>query len=148
MSSGTFVIEAGLKRIGAQSVVQPANPESKIEGMNILNSMLQLWLSWGIDLGIVPLQAPGDELGEPLDTRNAIIDNLALFLSADFDNGNNIVSEQLRSNARLGLSQVKQLYRKNIIPRKQMSSTTPRGQGNIVGVNSRTFFRQGEEISG
>jgi len=148
MSAGTFVIESALKRIGAHSLIQPADAETITEGRDILNSMVQLWLSWGIDIGIVPLDAPGDELGEPLDVRNAIIDNLALMLSPDFDNGGNIVSPQLKSNARNGFQIVKQLYRKSIVPRKQVSGTTPRGQGNIIGVNSRTFFTEGEELSG
>lgn len=148
MSDGTFIIESALKRIGAHSIAQPAAPETISEGRDVLNSMLQLWLSWGIELGVVPLDAPGDELGEPLDVRNAIIDNLALLLSPDFDNGSEIVSPQLKNNARQGFQIVKQLYRKSIIPNKQMSGTTPRGQGNIIGVNSRTFFRGGEEVSG
>jgi len=148
MSSGTFIIESALKRIGAASIVQPAAPETIIEGLNILKSMIQLWLSWGIQLRINPLDKPGDELGEPLDTTNAIIDNLALMVAPDFDNGRGNVSAQLKANARMGLAQVKQLYRPLTVPARQPSSTTARGQGNVNGITTRTFFRQGEPLSG
>lgn len=148
MSSGTFIIRSALKRIGAASIVQPAAPETITEGRAILKSMLQLWLSWGIQIKFAPLDEPGDELGEPLDTRNAIIDNLALMLAPDFDNGRGNVSEQLKNNARAGLSQVKQIYRPLTAPNKGATSTTPRGIGNINGVNSRVFFDEGEEFSG
>ena len=148
MSSGTFIIESALKRIGAASIVQPAAPETITEGKDILDSMLQLWETWGIDIGIVPLDAPGDELGEPLDARNAIIDNLALMLAPDFDNGKGNVSAQLKANARNGLAQVKQMYRELTVPPRQISSTTPRGQGNVNGLRTRIFFEEGEELSG
>lgn len=148
MSSGTFIITSALKRIGAASIAQPAVPETITEGKDILNSMLQLWETWGINLGIVPLDEPGDELGEPLDTRNAIIDNLSLMLAPDFDNGRGNVSEQLKNNARSGLAQIKQIYRPITAPNKGATSTTPRGIGNINGVNSRIFFDEGEKFSG
>lgn len=148
MSSGTFIIESALKRIGAFSIAQTAPPETIIEGRDILKSMLQSWLSWGIDIKFAPLDKPGDELAEPLDTRNAIIDNLALMLAPDFDNGRVNVSEQLKDNARIGLVMVKQQYRKLTVPNKRVSSTTPRGIGNINGVHPRIFFDEGEELSG
>ena len=148
MSSGTFIITSALKRIGAASIVQPAAPETITEGRDILKSMLQLWQSWGIELGVAPLDAPGDELGEPLDSRNAIIDNLALMLAPDFDNGRGNVSAQLKANARNGLAQVKQIYRTLVVPPRQVSSTTPRGQGNAGGISERIFFKDGEPLSG
>ncbi len=148
MSSGTFIITSALKRIGAASIVQPADPETIVEGRDVLKSMIQLWLSWGIILGTAPLDAPGDEFGEPLDARNAIIDNLALMLAPDFDNGRGNVSEQLKANARNGLAQVKQLYRRLVVPPRQISSTTPRGQGNVNGLRNRIFFNQEEPLSG
>ena len=147
MSSGTFIIESALKRIGAASVVQPAAPETIVEGRDVLKSMLQLWKTQGIELGFVPLDAPGDELGEPLDARNAIIDNLALMLAPDFDNGRGNVSEQLKNNARNGYAWIKQTYRKLEVPKKGVSSTTPRGIGNINGVNSRIFFDERTIVS-
>ena len=148
MSSGTFIITSALKRIGAASIFQTLPPDSLIEGRDILKSMIQMWQSQGIILGTSPLDAPGDEFGEPLDVRNAIIDNLALMLAPDFDNGRGNVSKQLENNARAGLVLVKQIYRPLTVPNKALSSTTARGIGNINGVNSRVFFDDGEEVSG
>ena len=148
MSSGTFIIESALKRIGAASIAQPAAPETITEGRDILNSMLQLWETWGIDLGVVPINEHGEEIGEPLDARNAIIDNLALMLAPDFDNGRGNVSAQLKANARNGLAQVKQIYRPLTVPARKISSTTPRGQGNVNGIRTRIFFKEEEELSG
>ena len=62
MSTGTEIIERALQRIGAHSKVQPAAPETIIEGMNTLNSMIQLWISWGVDIQTVIIDDPGQEL--------------------------------------------------------------------------------------
>ncbi len=149
MSSGTEIIESALQEIGAQSIGASAPPQAIEDGMKRLNRMLQTWISWEINIPVNPLSAPGDELGEPSDTTNAIIDNLALQLAPFYDNGNNKkVSQDLKNNARSGLADVKQLYRTLIVPCRQISSTTPRGQGNYIGVNSRVFFGRGEPLSG
>ena len=76
MSDGTTLIESSLKLIGAHSIYAPADAESIEVSLGTLNSMLQLWLSQGIELNISPLNAVGEEVGEPLDTRQAIINNL------------------------------------------------------------------------
>ena len=110
--------------------------------------MLMLWLSEGIDIGIVPLDAPGDELGEPLDARNAIIDNLALRLSPDFDNGESIVSQQLMSNAKREFTLIRNLYQKVVIPLKIVSSTLPLGQGNRTGFLRRIYKGIGGTVDG
>lgn len=149
MSSGTFIIQSALKRIGAHSIAQPAAPETIIEGRNVLNSMMELWLTDDIDLGVVPLDAPGDELGEPADTTNVIIDNLALMLSPDFDNGDNIVSPRLNANATNGFIRVKDNYQQVIVPLKVVSSTLPTGMGNRnFGFPGRTFKGKGGTIGG
>lgn len=149
MSSGTFIAEAALQEIGAHSLAAPAPPDV-IEKTTIrLGSMLQRWLSWGIKLDITPLNAPGDEVGEPADSTEAIIFNLALDIAGPFSNGTSTtVSPDLRRNARITLAQVKQIYRKLIVPPRQISSTTPRGQGNVNGLRSRVFFDQEEPLSG
>lgn len=147
MTIGTEIIKDGLKRIGAHSIVQPAAPETIVEGMDILNSMLQLWASWGIDIQFVPLEVPGDNLAEPMDAKNAIIDNLALAMSANFDNGENIVSPMLLSNARNGFDMVKTLYQTFKIPKKRPSSTLPRGAGNQKGNWTEVFFRDRRILS-
>jgi len=148
VSSGTFIIQSAYQRIGAHSVAAPANPESIESGMFILNSMINLWLSQNIVMGTVPLDAPGDELGEPADATNAIIDNLALMMSPDFDNGRNIVSPQLKINATLGKSLIRNLYQQIDIPDKVVSSTLPIGQGARHSLDWRNFNGVGGTVNG
>lgn len=146
MSIGTVIIEDALKEIGAHSIAAPADPESVEIGMRGINSMLQIWLSQCIDIGIVPLESPGDELGEPLDTTQAIVDNLAILLAPNFDNGDNVVSKELRDNARRGYTRVRGLYQNLTIPDKVISSTLPRGAGNRRQERSRAFRGPGATI--
>lgn len=146
MSAGTEIIEFALKEIGANSIAAPADAESIVIGRDTLNSMLQMWLSIGIDLGIVPLDAPGDELGEPLDATQAIIDNLAVELAPNFDNGKVVVSPTLRNNARRNYETIKSLYQTLSIPDKVLSSTLPRGAGNTRGVRRQVFEGSGGTV--
>jgi len=146
MSSGTSIILDSLEEIGAHSVLSAANPEAIEKGRKKLNSMLQLWLSRGVRLGITPLDAAGDELSEPADSRNAIVANLALELAPSFDNGGNVVSQTLLSNARRTFNLVKDIYRVVEIPTKIISSTTPIGSGNRVTFNQRIFKGRGGTV--
>jgi hypothetical protein len=140
MSTGTEIIQGAMERIGAHSIHQPAEPEDIIKGMSILNSMLQLWISWGVDIQTVPIDAPGQDLSEPPDAKNAIMDNLAIYMAPNFDNGKLIVSPTLMANATRGITQIRTLYRKFKIPRKRPSSTLPRGAGNSKGSFRRDIF--------
>lgn len=149
MSTGTEIIKQALRQIGAHSSAAPADPESILIGMDALNSMVQKWESKGIKLGCVPLSAPGDDLSEPLDAKNAIIDNLSLQLAPNFNSVRNSVSNQLRINASDGYAEVKAAYRTTTIPNKVASSTLPKGQGNI-GRNNRfnypNYFEEDEKL--
>jgi hypothetical protein len=144
MSTGTEIIERALQRIGAHSKVQPAAPETIIEGMNTLNSMIQVWISWGVDIQVVPIDDPGQDFSEPPDATNAIIDNLGVMLAPNFDNGEVVVSATLAANARRGITQVRTLYRKFKVPRRRPSSTLPKGVGNSKGSFQRSVFFEGD----
>lgn len=147
MSSGTKIIENALKLIGAHSIAQPADSKSISIGRDMLNSMLQLWLSQNIVLGHTPLDAPGDPLNEPADATNAIEQNLAIEMAPLFDNGKVNVSKKLEDNARRNFQLVKTIYQKVTVPNKVVSSTTPRGEGNRRYLNDSAFFDKGETIS-
>ncbi len=148
MSRGTEIIIDALQNIGVVSVVTPPAPESIEQGRRALNSMLEMWLSRNIVIGTHPLDVAGDELSEPGDARNAIVANLALQLAPLFSNGKQIVSPELRSNARRGFMSIKSLYGSVTIPPKVLSSTTPLGAGNRQndGFRSRTFWRRGDPV--
>lgn len=147
MSTGTEIIQRALQRIGAHSAVSPASPASIVLGMERLNSMLEMWLAQGIVIGVTGLVVPGDELNEKPDTRNGIIDKLALSLAPDFDNGKQIVSPQLKEDARVNFAHIKNVYQQVIIPDKVVSSTLPVGAGNSRGVNRRIFFPKGGVVT-
>ena len=146
MSSGTQIILDALKEIGAHSIANPAGGETISDVKRKLDSMLQMWLTDGIDLGVLPINLPAEELNEPMDARNAIVQNLAIEASPLFDNGVAIVSEALRSNARSNYLKIKDHYQIVTIPRKVVSSTLPMGAGNRRGGYSNTFFSEGSEI--
>lgn len=146
MSSGTFIIQSGYKRIGVHSVVRPASSEDIEDGRLILNSMLQGWESKDIFLGIVPLNLEGDELGEPPDATNAIIDNFAVKVAPNFDNGKTIVSTDLKDNARAGMALLNGLFRVTEMPQKKISSTTPRGSGHGRHHDDRIFMDDDNQL--
>lgn len=141
MSSGTAIIQTALQKIGAYSVVSPPQPESITLARDALNSMLALWLKKGIDLGVNVIAAAGDELGEPLDARNAIIDNLAPEIAPFF--GGSVVSNDLSIQARTGYNDIARLYRVIEIPEKVVSSTMPMGAGN----KGRVFAGKGKTVT-
>jgi len=139
MSTGTAIIQDAMKKIGAHSLVDPATTEGLIDGLSVMNSMLQLWQSQGIKFEFIPITTPGEELFEPIDTRNAIVNNLAIEMSPLFDNGDDIVSPRLKALADSDYEWVKTLYQVIIIPNKVASSLLPRGAGNSKGVFRRVF---------
>jgi|GEM_PF-3356544 hypothetical protein len=146
MSSGTEIITAALQKIGAHSVASPASPEAIVDAKSILNSMLQMWQSDRIDMGVVPLDAPGDELSEPMDAKLGIIYNLAIMLAPDFSNGKQVVSPELSRGARIGYTFIKKMYQPVVIPQKKVSSTMPMGAGSTRGVWRSTFVDQDREL--
>ena len=148
MSTGTFIVKQALQQIGASSSVSPPSADALATGLSKLNGMISLWSSKGIQTGATPLSVIGDELNEKSDCRDAIIDNLSLRLAPDFDNGNVIVSQDLRANARRGYGDIRSLYGTFTIPDKVVSSTLPRGQGNNQYWTSSDdpFFTEGDTI--
>ena len=62
MSTGTVIITRALNRLGAFSIISPPDPASILVGMDNLNSMMETWLSRAMDLGVIPLEVPEDDL--------------------------------------------------------------------------------------
>jgi hypothetical protein len=147
MSTGTEIIHEALQEIGAHSDVAPASSASVTLGMKKLNSMLESWLSQGINVGFTPLSVPGDDLDESPSSRGGIVYQLALRLAGPFDNGKNIVSQDLRRNARIEFQVIKNLYKRVTVPEKVVSSTLPVGAGNSKGTNRRVFFKKGGTVT-
>ena len=139
MSDGTTLIQSALKLIGAHSIYAPADAESIEVSLGTLNSMLQLWLSQGIEINISPLNAVGEEVGEPLDVRQAVM------LAPNFGVAN--VPNQLKVNANLSYIAIKALYQVYTVPDKVVSSTLPRGAGNNRGRSSRVYSGTGATIA-
>lgn len=148
MSTGTFIVQRALQQIGAHSKIRPANASSIEDGFESLGWMLQQWLSQGIALGIKPISVPADEVDEPEDATQVIINNLAIELAPDREGGKDVVSPTLRLNASRGFHILKALYQVFTIPNKVLSSTTPSGAGNTNrSGNERIFVGKGYSIS-
>ncbi len=146
MTTGTVIIKSALQKIGASSALSEPSPESIQTAFGILNSMISLWTSQGIMTGATLLEVPGDELNEKQDCQNAIIYNLAVMVAPDFDNGKVIVSPILAAMAIGELNRIKAIYQSLDIPKKVVSSTLPRGQGNRRFLHRDAFFPEGSKI--
>lgn len=148
MSAGTKIILPALQRIGAHSSLSPANPESIQTAMEALNSFIAELQDDNVEMGCIPLEAPGGELSEPLGARNAIINNLAVELQPLFPGTQ--VSVELRSNALKGMSKIRTQWETVIIPKKIVRDSLPQGQGNkpLQGnaVYGHTFFEKGDTL--
>lgn len=148
MTIGTNIIKRSLRKIQVDTLNSPASPEDIDDAVLVLNSMLSLWLSKGIRLGIVPLEAAGDELGEPNDSTNAIISNLAIKLASDYEDGQAVVTQTLKSEATSEFEELANVgYRENIVPQIIPSSTLLTGEGNKNRfVRRRNFFGVGRPL--
>ncbi|MGI9306782.1 MAG: hypothetical protein ACR2P5_05695 [Gammaproteobacteria bacterium] len=145
MSDGTAIITEALQESQIVSVVVPASPEQINHGLGKLNSMVQMWISMGIKMNLVPLPTAGDQLHEPADARNGIVLNLAILLATAYKRP---VSDDLRTAGAKELAMIKLLYQEICIPDAVPSSTLPKGAGNSKGVDSKRFFGKDSTISG
>ncbi len=146
MSSGTLIIKDSLRLIGAHSIARDADADAVQLGMRRLNGMIAEWEDQGIILNAKTLKNPGDPLDEPDGAYQAIIENLAVRLSPNYDNGKAKVSRVLAANARISFMLVKDNYRVFTIPKKKVSSTCPVGEGNSKGINRKVYFGKEREI--
>lgn len=148
MSTGTKIVQAALQKIGAHTVMKPANPESLANGKDKLNSFIAMLQDDDIDSGAVPLNAIGDELSEPLGITNAIEDNLAIALQPDHPGSQ--ISPRLYANAIIGMAMIRRKYKAIVIPQQVARETFPKGAGNEIkesdGYYNDTFFFKGEKI--
>ena len=144
MTTGTKVIQRALGHLNVHSVLSPANPESIIDGMDVLNSFIASLQDDNVDIGAVPLSAPGDDLSEPLGARNAIEYNLAVLMQPLFP-GKQISPVILREAPKL-LASLKRQWRTVSIPKKQVSSTLIKGSGHKSYGYGSNYFEEGDEI--
>lgn len=141
MSTGTKIILKSLRKIQVNTLNSPASPEDIEGAVTTLNSMLSLWKSKGIELGITPLESAGNELGEPLDATNAIISNLAIRLADDYEEGQAVVTPTLINNANRDYQDLINVgYRKFVVPQVIPSSTLLTGEGNRNRFGRRRNF--------
>lgn len=143
MSAGTEIIQSALQKIGVYSPVSPSNPESIVTGKEVLNSMIAQWQDDSINMGCVPLKQPGSELSEPLGSKNAIVNNLAVELIPFFPGA--VVSPQLIQNAKKGMNFIKRRWKETEIPYPK-TRQLPMGQGNKAYLYDNPFFDEGTEI--
>lgn len=128
MTTGTVLVQNALKMIGAHSVVSPANVEAINDGGVTLVSMLEMWLTEGVNIGFTPPAAVGNDINEPPDTTNGITTNLAVLLLPNFPGVTPTAG--LFTLAATQKAKIFSNYRSLSIPKKRASSTLPLGSGN------------------
>ncbi len=145
MSTGTDIVTRAMQRIGAHTVLKPANPVALENGMMVLNSYISELQDDNTDTGAVPLNAIGDELSEPQGITNHIINNLSILLEPDHPGAQ--ISPQLRVNAAKGAAMIRRKYKITTIPKQVVRETLAKGQGNKgYHVYDDTYFQKGETI--
>jgi hypothetical protein len=144
MSTGTYIIQRALAKIGAHSKLKPANADSLENGRGVLNSYIAGLQDDNTDTGAVPLKAITSELSEPLGITNYIVDNLAIMLEPDHPGAQ--VSPTLRANAIKGARMIRRKYRVTVIPKQVVRETLVKGHGNNTHSTSHTYFEKGETI--
>lgn len=142
MSTASFLILASLTKLGKNSPLKPAKADDMAKGLSSLQSLLQEFRTRNILLSTNPVRSPSDEVGESLDTRNAIEDILAIRIAPNYDNGQILVSESLATNAGTGVAFLKKFYKREASLARRISSTAPRGEGN------NRFFRTERDFFG
>ena len=138
MSTANSLILSALTKIGKNSPLKPAKPDDVVAGFDSFTSFLEQLRTQNIVLSTTPVESVSDEVGESLDTRNALINLLAVEIAANYDNGQIIVSETLRRNAESGMAFLKKWYNQNPPPFRVISSTVP--------LNGRTPARSSKLI--
>jgi hypothetical protein len=142
MSTASFLILGALTKLGKNSPLKKAKADDISKGLSALQSLLQQFRTMGIILSTSPVESPNDEVGESLDTRNAIQNILAVEIATNYDNGQTIVSQSLSTNAESGMAFLRKWYKTDDLPLRRISSTAPRGAGN------RKFIRNGRQRFG
>ena len=145
MSTGTVVCRDALYAGGISSNVNPPSAEQYDIAFRRLMGMLNMWLSKGIVLNFTPIDAIGQELDEPLDAYNGIVDNLAVNLLHFYKLP---VPKELATNAKVNYNDIRTMYQELIIPSLVPSSTLPRGQGNSKGIDAQVFWNPNSDSLG
>ena len=141
MSTANFLVLAALTKIGKNSPLKAAKAADVLTGMNSLASLLQEFRTMNILIGTAPISSSSSEVGETLDTRNHIINILAVETASNYDSGQVIVSRTLERSAEKGMAFLKKWYTKRLPTVRIISSTAPRGAGNTRYLRSdREFF--------
>ncbi len=130
MTTGTALTQRARRKIGAFSPIAPSGDDASIIVFAALNSMIQQWLSQNIAIGISPMEDIANDLEEPLDITEVIVDNLAVLIAPNFEGGKPNVSQALQDNARRGYAAMRNSYQTVSIPNKVVSSTLVQGAGN------------------
>lgn len=85
MSTYSETIQNALQLIGVLTETESASAEQAADGLVVLNDMMALWESVGVNVGHVPSATPSDTMVYPAKARLAIKANLGLALCPHYD---------------------------------------------------------------
>jgi len=147
MSTGITIIKAALGEIGQDSEQTEAQAVDLVNAVNTLNSMLAIWETNDIDMKLTMIAVAADELSEPIDAFNGIVQLLALERAPRYSSGGvSVVSPQLQNNANRNYEFIRGKYGiKNLErPKRKVSGTLPRGAGQTRGFKPQIFHDGGD----
>ena len=146
MSTGTSLVQQALQKIGVHSAIKSANAEAMENGRKVLNSLFEELTDKDIIIGARPLEAIGQEFGEPSGATNPIIYLLAERLQIDYIGTE--PSMNLTKMANRAMNYLELYYEAISIPNPTVRNTLPKGQGNYRDrdYQTSTYFKAGDEL--
>ena len=137
MATAEEIITDALGEILVQASEQSVEPEAMQTSIRYLNRMMSEWAARGMSLGFTIITNPADSVTVPDGALNAVVYNLAIKLSQQYDAP---ITVNLASSAKDGMSAVLDLSVTS--GATQMPSTMPLGSGNEGFLNngSRHFY--------
>lgn len=129
-----------MQLLGADTPIKPARAEVFNKTFTVLQQLLALWNSQGLNFGLVYPETLGDELNEPEQTQLAIDHMLAIKASSYIQKS---PTEGVRTEAKILMQQLRTQFSPK--PGTIFPETLPIGTGNKTYPIGPTFYPTSED---